>query len=137
MIFKVTRYLYFIIFFYSNNHFIIILFELKNNYFNLDFLWIFNIFDIIDYFTKCITFIIFNLDEDFIFMKYLLEIYLSDFINKINFLLILFNSFIIVFLHFINIICFMVYYIFVSGMILNAIFHNLLFTSRHSLYVYY
>lgn len=132
-----TRYLYFIIFFYSNNHFIIILFELKNNYFNLDFLWIFNIFDIIDYFTKCITFIIFNLDEDFIFMKYLLEIYLSDFINKINFLLILFNSFIIVFLHFINIICFMVYYIFVSGMILNAIFHNLLFTSRHSLYVYY
>ena len=132
-----TRYLYFIIFFYSNNHFIIILFELKNNYFNLDFLWIFNIFDIIDYFTKCITFIIFNLDEDFIFMKYLLEIYLSDFIDKINFLLILFNSFIIVFLHFINIICFMVYYIFVSGMILNAIFHNLLFTSRHSLYVYY
>ena len=132
-----TIYLYFIIFFYSNNHFIIILFELKNNYFNLDFLWIFNIFDIIDYFTKCITFIIFNLDEDFIFMKYLLEIYLSDFINKINFLLILFNSFIIVFLHFINIICFMVYYIFVSGMILNAIFHNLLFTSRHSLYVYY
>ena len=132
-----TRYLYFIIFFYSNNHFIIILFELKNNYFNLDFLWIFNIFDIIDYFTKCITFIIFNLDEDFIFMKYLLEIYLSDFINKIDFLLILFNSFIIVFLHFINIICFMVYYIFVSAMILNAIFHNLLFTSRHSLYVYY
>lgn len=132
-----TRYLYFIIFFYSNNHFIIILFELKNNYFNLDFLWIFNIFDIIDYFTKCITFIIFNLDEDFIFMKYLLEIYLSDFINIIDFLLILFNSFIIVFLHFINIICFMVYYIFVSGMILNAIFHNLLFTSRHSLYVYY
>lgn len=132
-----TIYLYFIIFFYSNNHFIIILFELKNNYFNLDFLWIFNIFDIIDYFTKCITFIIFNLDEDFIFMKYLLEIYLSDFINIIDFLLILFNSFIIVFLHFINIICFMVYYIFVSGMILNAIFHNLLFTSRHSLYVYY
>ena len=80
-----TRYLYFIIFFYSNNHFIIILFELKNNYFNLDFLWIFNIFDIIDYFTKCITFINFNLVEDFIFMKYLLEIYLSDFIIIIDF----------------------------------------------------
>jgi len=83
VIFKVTRYLYFMIFW--NNHFIIILFELKNNYFNLDFLWIFNIFDIIDYFTKCITFINFNLDEDSIFMKYLLEIYLSDFINIIDF----------------------------------------------------